>query len=385
MQDRSKVRYATLGTAFAVSALLSASALALELPLVELPDDAERDHWLPSQVNEPGKLEALQAATGEVATPLAVEQDKPIQIALIYPSADTSDFWARNYIALTKRLDEVGIKYETTEFASRQIEHSLQSTYATQVAQDADLYDYVIFGPSELATQADNIDKLVNTDGLTTYVWAFHTPLKQFETQPAAWFDFSSAYGALEICDYMVERLGSDVTYAMNRGIPGVTDNQRSGDFKDCVAEKGNWNVVYEHYGEYQREGGFDGTNSILQAYPEATVIHNANTAMAMGSVEAQVAAEKHESVFSTGWGGTGLELDAIRRGELNATPMRMGDDVGAATAEAIKADLEDRADELPLVFLGRITVAHDEMSAEELDALQTEAFRFSGLEPLNR
>ena len=370
---------------FSAAALMSSALFAQDLPLKSLPDDAERDHWLPEQVNAPGKLEALQAATGEEAVKFSGKQDKPIRIALIYPSSDTSDFWARNYIAMTERLKQVGIEFETTEFASRQIEHSLQSTYATQVAQDADLYDYVIFGPSELATQADNIEKLVQTDGLTTYVWAFHTPLKQFKKQPAAWFDFSSAYGAQKICDYMLERLGNDVTYAMNRGIPGVTDNQRSGDFKDCVAEKGNWNVVYEHYGEYQREGGFDGTNSIIQAYPEATVIHNANTAMAMGSVEAQVAAEKHENIFSTGWGGTGLELDAIRRGELNATPMRMGDDVGAATAEAIKADMEGRADELPLVFLGRITVAHDELSAEELDALQKEAFRFSGLDPLKR
>ena len=183
----------------------------------------------------------------------------------------------------------------------------------------------------------------------------------------------------------MVDRLGKDVTYAMNRGIPGITDNQRSGDFKNCVAEKGNWNVVYEHYGEYQREGGFEGTQLILQAYPEAKVIHNANTAMSMGSVEAQLAVGKTKEVFSTGWGGTGLELDAIRRGELDATPMRMGDDVGAATAEAIKAHLEGREKELPLVFLGRITVAHDKMTKEELDNLQKEAFRFSGIGALER
>ncbi|MEL7115494.1 MAG: hypothetical protein AAGP08_07855 [Pseudomonadota bacterium] len=62
-----------------------------------------------------------------------------------------------------------------------------------------------------------------------------------------------------------------------------------------------------------------------------------------------------------------------------------MGDDVGAATAEAIRADLEGRAGDLPFVFLGRITVAHDEMSAEELDALQQEAFRFSGVGALER
>ena len=367
-------------------ALTGGAALADgNLPLVTLPDDGERDYWLPQQVNAPGKLEALQAVTGGEAVAFTGSQDDPIQIALIYPSADVSDFWARNYLALTKRLDQLGISYETTEFASRQIEHSLQSTYASQVEQDADLYDYVIFGPSELATQADNIDKLASNDGFTTYVWAFHTPLKDLSAQPQVWFDFSSAYGAQVICDYMVDRLGSDITFAANRGIPGITDNQRSGDFIDCVAEKGNWEVVYEHYGEYQREGGFDGTNLILQAYPEATVIHNANTAMAMGSVEAQVAAGKEGEIFSTGWGGTGLELDAIRRGELDATPMRMGDDVGAATAEAIKADLEGRSDELPLVFLGRITVANDQLSLEELDALEQEAFRFSGVGALKR
>ncbi|MEM1046316.1 MAG: substrate-binding domain-containing protein [Pseudomonadota bacterium] len=375
----------TLQLALTALLLASTAAFGQSLPLKELPGDADRDHWLPGQVNKDGALEALQNMTGAEAVPFKGQQDKPIQIALIYPSADVSDFWARNYLALTKRLDQLGIKYETREFASRQIEHSLQATYAAQVDQDSDIYDFVIFGPSELATQADNIDKLASNENLTTFVWAFHTPLKYLKTQPAAWFDFSSAYGALKICDYMVERLGKDVTYAMNRGIPGITDNQRSGDFKDCVAEKGNWNVVYEHYGEYQREGGFEGTQLMLQAYPEAKVIHNANTAMSMGSVEAQVAVGKEKEIFSTGWGGTGLELDAIRRGELDATPMRMGDDVGAATAEAIKAHMEGRAEELPLVFLGRITVAHDQMSIEEIDALEQEAFRFSGVGALKR
>lgn len=376
------LRTTTLIAALLAGGMASADA---DLPLKTLPDDAERDYWVPEQVNADGTLDALQSVVGAEAVAFKGTLENPVQIALIYPSADTSDFWARNYLALVKRLDQLGIAHETTEFASRQIEHSLQSTYASQVDQDADLYDFVIFGPSELATQADNIDKLAANPDLTTFVWAFHTPLKYLEHQPANWFDFSSAFGALKMCDYMLERLGKDVTYAMNRGIPGITDNQRSGDFKDCVAEKGNWNAVYEHYGEYQREGGFEGTSLILQAYTEAKVIHNANTAMAMGSVEAQVAVGAEKDIFSTGWGGTGLELEAIRRGELDATPMRMGDDVGAATAEAIKYHLENRAEELPFVFLGRITIAHDQMSVDEIDALEKEAFRFSGVGALDR
>jgi len=67
------------------------------------------------------------------------------------------------------------------------------------------------------------------------------------------WLDFSSAYGAQVICDYVLERLGNDVTAAYNRGIPGITDNQRSGDFIECVTEKGNWKTAYEHYGEFQQ------------------------------------------------------------------------------------------------------------------------------------
>ena len=364
---------------------LSSIASAQSLPLKEMEGIEKRNYWIPGEVNAAGKLEAMQDVVGSAAVPFKGKQSKPIQIALIYPSADTSDFWARNYLALTKRLDQLNIKYETVEFASRQIEHSLQSTYANQVVQDEDLYDFVIFGPSELEIQADNIDKLAGTKGFATFVWAFHTPLKDLSHQPDGWFDFSSAAGALVMCDYMLSRLGKGVTMAMNRGIPGITDNQRSGDFKACVEDKGNWKTAYEHYGEYQREGGFEGTSLIMQAYPEAKIIHNANTAMAMGSVEAQVAAGKEKEIFSTGWGGTGLELDAIRRGELNATPMRMGDDVGAATAEAIKAHLEKRQDDLPFVFLGRITVAHDQMTNDEIDALEKEAFRFSGVGALKR
>ncbi|MEM8658942.1 MAG: ribose ABC transporter substrate-binding protein, partial [Pseudomonadota bacterium] len=208
----------TLKTLSLAAALLSGTMALADghLPLKTLPDDADRDFWVPEQVNADGALDAMQAVVGAEAVPFKGSLENPLQIALIYPSADVSDFWARNYLALVARLDELGIAYETREFASRQIEHSLQATYAAQVDQDADIYDFVIFGPSELATQADNIDKLSANPDLTTFVWAFHTPLKYLENQPANWFDFSSAFGALKMCDYMLERLGNDVTYAMN-------------------------------------------------------------------------------------------------------------------------------------------------------------------------
>ncbi|WP_093255712.1 hypothetical protein [Rubrimonas cliftonensis] len=98
---------------------------------------------------------------------------------------------------------------------------------------------------------------------------------------------------------------------------------------------------------------------------------------MAMTGVEALPGARQGD-IVSPDRGGVGRDIDAIRRRELGATLMRMGDDAGAATAEAIGPRRGGRADEPPFVFLRRILVAHGGRSEEETDAPGREAFRFS-------
>ena len=347
-------------------------------PLVPLADDHTRNYWLPEQVNAPDSLERFQHVISAPAQ--EVKQAKAIRIAVIYPNADVSDFWSRSYLAMTRRLEDLGIPFKVTEFESRQIEHSLQTRYTEQVIANKDKFDFVIFGPSELAVQAKNIESLAAEEGFETLVWAFHTPLKSLSRQPLMWLDFSSAVGAEALCNYMLARLGKDVAFAMNRGIPGVTDDQRSGEFKDCVTQKGNWQVVYEHFGQYQRSGGADGADLVSEYYPEVRYLHNANTAMTMGVVDALERAGDPNRFLVTGWGGTALELQALRGGQLNATPMRMNDDLGVATAEAIRFVLASRQAELPRVYLGRITVAHDRLSAQEVDDMEVQAFRYSNM-----
>lgn len=362
---------------------VNGNAVAQELPLFTLPDDDEREVWRPEQVTKPGTLEALQAVVAADPVKISATVEKPIQIALIYPSADTSDFFNRNYIAFTKRLEELGIPFEATEFATRMNEGELQNQFVAQVANDADIWDFVMYAPSELMAQGDNIQKLVDTEGFTTMIWGNHTPLKDLTRQPTTWFNFDSPSGAHAICEFMIGELGRDKSYALIRGIPGSIDNLRSQTFAECVDEKGNWKKVAEQYADFNREKGYSAMEQIMTAFPEVEVIHNANTAMGIGSVEAQIASNKTDAFFTTAWGGTSLELDAIREGTLDATPMRVSDDVGVAAAEAIKAVLEGRQDELPLVFLGRMSIAHKGLSAQEIDALESEAFRYSGLKPV--
>lgn len=160
------------------------------------------------------KLEKFQeTVSGEpiLLAPMSVE--KPVRIALIYPSADISDFWTRNYIALKQRLVALELPFEISEFTSRQIEHSLQTQYTEQVLNSETPYDFVIFGPSELGIQAENIQKLSASTEFKTFIWAFHTPNEQWKHQPDSWFDFSSAMGADVLCDHVVKELGNDVEF----------------------------------------------------------------------------------------------------------------------------------------------------------------------------
>jgi autoinducer 2-binding protein LuxP len=306
-----------------------------------------------------------------------------VKIAVIYPSQDVSDFWLRSYLSMEARLKEMGLPFEATQFASNMGDFQLQATYAEQVERDD--YDYVIFGPSELVAQQDSIKGLMDS-GKKVIVLNYDTPLQEWgDNQPMMYTTFSHLFGALNICNWVVENLGTEGTYAMIRGIPGGIDDQRSGGFRDCLAEKSNWKLAYEHYGDFKREGGFNGAQLIASGYPEVTLLHNANTAMAMGAISAVQAAGLGDKIFVTAWGGTGDELEALRAGELGATPMRMSDDVGVSMAEAIRADLEGRGDELPLVFLGRITIVSGDSGAEAVNAMAAEAFRYTGLGTLER
>ncbi len=117
----------------------------------------------------------------------------------------------------------------------------------------------------------------------------------------------------------------------------GITESPTRSVHKvsSIVEEKGDWLTVYEHFGQYQKIGGADGVRLVLRV-PEVTMIHNANTAVTMGAVDALGKADMLSEIYVTGWGGTAKEIEKIRSDELDATPMRMSDDLGVATAEAV-------------------------------------------------
>ncbi len=180
---------------------------------------------------------------------------EPVKIVVIYPSLDVSDAWLRSYLAMEARLNEIGIPFDALQLASDVGDYALQTTYTDQVINED--YDYVIFGPIELQIQAENINALVES-GKTVILLNHDTVLKDFgDNQPMMYVSFSHYAGSQIMCNWVVNTLGTEGTYAMNRGVPGIVDDQRSGGFRDCLAKNSDWNLAYEHYGNFEREAGF--------------------------------------------------------------------------------------------------------------------------------
>lgn len=372
-----------MGTTALALMMAGGMATAQTLPLMPMDDDGERNFWWYFQVQTEETLRAMQEVVGAPATAMENPPADPVKIAVIYPSQDVSDFWLRAYLAMEARLEELGLPFEAVQFASGMGDHELQATYTLNVLNDD--FEYIIFGPTELSLQQDNVKSLIDA-GRKVMVLNYDTVVQEWgDDQPLMYATFSHLAGALEMCAWVMDNVGTEGIFAMIRGVPGSLDDQRSGGFANCLTENSDWELAYEHYGDFLREGGFDGAQQIISAYPEVTLIHNANTAMAMGAVSAVQSLGAQDRVGVTAWGGTGDELEALRLGELLATPMRMGDDVGVAMAEAIRADIEGRAEDIPLVFLGRISVIDGNSGADVVDAMEREAFRYTGIGTLER
>ncbi len=331
-------------------------------------------------------FDAFRDTVSAAAVPLSVEVSEPISIALVFPSLDLSDAWARGHAGLVGRLDELDVPYRLDTFGTSHDDHSLQLAHLeTTMARG---YDYVIVGPTELLVQISMLEEMIEA-GMGVIVWNYTTPLQEWGEarypvggQPLAYVGFSHAEGGHILGEYFVERLQREVDgtpkVAHLRGIPGITDDQRSGVPMQHFRDAG-FDIVHETYANWARDQGYAATLNIVGAYPDVDHIHIVSTAMAIGAVEALDEVGRAGEILLNGWGGGSEEQLHLLEGNLHATVMRMQDDWGVALAEIIKYDLEGRIDEVPLAVSGGMQLVDDTASQADIDAILEYAFRYSG------
>lgn len=321
-------------------------------------------------------LEATQAEA--VAT--TAEVGTPIEIALFIPSLEVSDAWARLEGALIGRLDDLGIPHNITHFLTTPDAHSEQAGQVETALANPDQFDYAVFAPTEWEAQKDVVRRL--SEAMPTLAYNVANPfydLWETDGSPLTHIAFDHETGALMMCDWVVEETGGEGEVALVRGVAGFVDTLRSQAFANCIEEKSNLEVVTEVFADFDREQGFTGTNTILTAHPDLTMVHTASTAMALGAIAAMRERAVLDDVLVNGWGGGSDELAELIAGNMDATVFRVIDDWGASGAEIIKLHLEGREDEIPGVVSPTMMVMDSTWTEEEIEAETDFAFRYSG------
>ena len=93
-------------------------------------------------------------------------------------------------------------------------------------------------------------------------------------------------------------------------------------------------NVIYEGYGDFQREKAYAEVERALIAYPSVEVIVGMNSVMALGTMSALEADGKLDDVLVTGMGGQPDELEMVARGKIGVAVSRDPRNMGAEHRE---------------------------------------------------
>jgi ABC-type sugar transport system substrate-binding protein len=156
------------------------------------------------------------------------------------------------------------------------------------------------------------------------------------------------------IVDYFTERdnrnpkivmmwgpVASEISQARGNGVL-----QAMADAEDFEAD-----VIYEAYGNFQRELAYAETERLLIAYPQVEAIVAMNSVMGLGTMSALEAEGKLDDVLVTGMGGQPDELEMVARARIGVAVFRDPRSMGKNSAEALIMDLEGRRDEIPKIL----------------------------------
>lgn len=302
--------------------------------------------------------------------------NKPIRIAVIYPGKQVSDYWRRSISSFEARLKENAIPYAIHPYFSKP-----GSELRLQEAQIAEALehdpDYLVFTLDALQHQVI-IDRMLALKRPKLILQNITTPLKRWDQhQPFLYVGFDHAEGTKILFEEYIKRFPGKARYAIFYGPKGYVSQMRGGTFKKLSAQHKNLNLIAEYYTGFDREKAYKAAIHLLINQPDLNFIFSSSTDIALGVIDAIKELGRQGQVITNGWGGGSKEIDAIKKADMDFTVMRNNDDNGAAMAEAIMWDIENRAG--PTVYSGDITLVTKEMSYDEINKLTTTAFRYSG------
>ncbi|WP_028300265.1 substrate-binding domain-containing protein [Oceanospirillum beijerinckii] len=330
----------------------------------------------------PDQTRIMQAFSERVRAPAItaapeIQAAKPVRIAVIYPAIQSSDYWLRSTSAFEARLKALKLPYQLRTFYSRpSVDLRLQAEHLAEAIKWQP--DYLVFTMDALRHRS-MIERILLRGKPKLILQNVTTPLKIWQTRrPFLYVGFDHELGSNILADRIADDMQGKGQYLMLYFSRGYVSQMRGDTFVHKMMEYPNIQQVASYYTDGNRQKAYHATLNTLQEYPGLKLIYACSTDIALGALDALREKGLVGKIQINGWGGGSAELEAIQKGELDFTVMRLNDDNGVAMAEAIRLDMEQNSLQVPHIYSGDIRLIEKGMSDSQLKALQQQAFRYS-------
>lgn len=130
--------------------------------------------------------------------------------------------------------------------------------------------------------------------------------------------------------EYIIKKLGGQGKVVILEGIPGhETGDARLKGFHQIMDSNPGIEIVSSQTANWERDQGFNVFQNILQSHPGVQALFACNDMMALGAMEAIVAAGKSGQITVVGFDAVSDARESIRKGEMQASiaqhPYEMG------------------------------------------------------------
>ncbi|MGR5206278.1 autoinducer 2-binding periplasmic protein LuxP [Vibrio sp. PNB23_22_7] len=317
---------------------------------------------------------ALSEAVRERPVHVTANQARPLKISVVYPGQQVSDYWVRNIKAFEKRLDKLNISYQINQVFTRPNADIKQQSLSLMEALESKS-DYLIF-TLDTTRHRKFVEHVLDAKKTKLILQNITTPVRAWENhQPFLYVGFDHAEGSRKLATEFGKHFPKKSHYSVLYFSEGYISDVRGDTFIHQVNRDNGFELQSAYYTKATKQSGYNAAKASVEKYPDVEFIYACSTDVALGAVEA-LADLGRDDIVINGWGGGSAELDAIQKGELDITVMRMNDDTGIAMAEAIKWDLEGKA--VPTIYSGDFEIVTKNDSPERIDTLKKRAFRYS-------
>ena len=276
----------------------------------------------------------------------ATAEQKKITIGFAPATYELTDYYGQAAVTLQEALRDAGIPFE---FIARAPE--MEADVAKQLSIVDDMItlgaDYIVLGPSDFWGVVPAIKK-ANKAGIPVIVCAYlqpHPP--EVGVDVLTYCGESSYLGGQVTGEWVWEqgllKPGDEFTLILAE--PGNKKSEDRGSAGKIWEERGA-KCVYKHYGYWEMDQAYTGTERIIMAYPNVKCIYGICSAMAMGAASALDTAGLAGKVDVYGFGCIISELDMIWEGLITASGFRDPGSSGRDIANAIMKHM--RGEEVP-------------------------------------